>query len=130
MLKVIPIFTQFSPLTNNCFSSVSAASGKSKRAVAAKKKSATAKPKGSCKTRVSPQPLRADIDKVMRSPSIAFSYVPTKLGPGRVSVNGAEYIYHFKSNSVNFWRCAEPTCEAKVITKGRSAWNLNTDHNH
>lgn len=81
-------------------------------------------------TRVTPQPLRADVDNVMKKSPILFKYLPTKLGPGKVSVDGVEYLYHFKSNGVNFWRCEKRTCTAKVITKNSYAWMLNETHEH
>lgn len=77
-----------------------------------------------------PKPIRADVDKVMGSPSTAFKYLPTRLGSGQISVNDHVYSYHFKSQRINFWRCSTQNCPAKVITKQAEAWFLHDEHNH
>lgn len=88
------------------------------------------KPRGQGPPKVPAKPLRADVDKVMQQESFTFNYLPTILGPGKVSVNDREYAYHFKSQQVKFYRCEKPNCPAKVITKLNQAWIFNGDHNH
>lgn len=77
------------------------------------------------------KPIRADVDKIMAQKSMVFTYVPTIIGPGKISIGNQIYCYHFKSLGINFWRCDnDPSCMAKVITKANNAWILDGSHNH
>lgn len=67
----------------------------------------------------------------METPSIAYEYISTVVGPGKVTVNSCVYEYHFKSQGITFWQCEKaPKCNAEVIVKGNRAWIMEAEHTH
>lgn len=77
------------------------------------------------------QPLSANIPRIMETPSITYQYIPTVVGPGKVTINNVVYEYHFKSQGVTFWQCEKaPACNAEIITKGNRAWIMDAEHTH
>lgn len=77
------------------------------------------------------KPLRANIATIMETSSTTYQYIPTVVGPGKVTFDKNVYEYHFKSLGVTFWKCEHvSTCNAEIITKGNQAWVMEADHNH